>query len=176
MSCEMLFRKMVRGLCDKAKEILMEESNVQPVKSPVTICGDIHGQFHDLAELFRIGGKCPDTNYLFMGDYVDRGYYSVETVTECIVGLDQNIRWLGQWSVELLEFWNFARINVLQLQAGFLIFCYVVYVSFTGHRNVERSAFSFCVAYVSFLKMMIFITFFKKIKIKNITKLMKQLL
>jgi hypothetical protein len=35
----------------------MDESNVQPVKSPVTICGDIHGQFHDLAELFRIGGK-----------------------------------------------------------------------------------------------------------------------
>ncbi|THU74640.1 hypothetical protein C4D60_Mb04t35530 [Musa balbisiana] len=71
----------VRVLCEKAKEVLMEESNVQPVKSPVTICGDIHGQFHDLAELFRIGGKCPDTNYLFMGDYVDRGYYSVETVT-----------------------------------------------------------------------------------------------
>jgi serine/threonine-protein phosphatase 2A catalytic subunit len=55
----------------------MEESNVQAVRCPVTICGDVHGQLHDLIELFRIGGQAPDTNYLFMGDYVDRGYYSV---------------------------------------------------------------------------------------------------
>uniref|UniRef100_A0A2P2MMM6 Serine/threonine-protein phosphatase n=1 Tax=Rhizophora mucronata TaxID=61149 RepID=A0A2P2MMM6_RHIMU len=81
MQCKPLSEPQVRALCEKAKEILIQESNVQPVKSPVTICGDIHGQFHDLAELFRMGGKCPDTNYLFMGDYVDRGYYSVETVT-----------------------------------------------------------------------------------------------
>ena len=65
----------------QAKEILSKESNVQDVKCPVTVCGDVHGQFHDLMELFRIGGKSPDTNYLFMGDYVDRGYYSVETVS-----------------------------------------------------------------------------------------------
>lgn len=65
----------------QAKEILSKESNVQEVRCPVTVCGDVHGQFHDLMELFKIGGKSPDTNYLFMGDYVDRGYYSVETVT-----------------------------------------------------------------------------------------------
>merc|ERR1712100_831504 len=64
-----------------AREILIKESNVQPVSCPVTVCGDIHGQFHDLTELFRICDELPNTNYLFMGDYVDRGYYSVETVT-----------------------------------------------------------------------------------------------
>ena len=65
----------------QAKEILSKESNVQEVSCPVTVSGDVHGQFHDLMELFKIGGNSPDTNYLFMGDYVDRGYYSVETVT-----------------------------------------------------------------------------------------------
>lgn len=79
--CEPLTEQEVKELCDKAREILVEESNVQPVKCPVTICGDIHGQFHDLMELFRNGGEAPDTNYLFMGDYVDRGYHSVETAS-----------------------------------------------------------------------------------------------
>lgn len=81
MECKQLSESDIQRLCDRARDILIHESNVQSVSAPVTVCGDIHGQFHDLIELFRIGGNIPDTNYLFMGDYVDRGYYSVETVT-----------------------------------------------------------------------------------------------
>jgi len=69
-------------LCDMVKDILGEESNVQPVSTPVTVCGDIHGQFPDLLELFKTGGSIKDgTHYIFMGDYVDRGMYSLETLT-----------------------------------------------------------------------------------------------
>eukprot|EP01134_Creolimax_fragrantissima_P004907 CFRG4907T1 len=77
--CELITEQEVRSICDKAREILVEESNVQRVDSPVIVCGDIHGQFYDLRQLFKTGGEVPDRNYLFLGDFVDRGNYSVET-------------------------------------------------------------------------------------------------
>ena len=79
--CKQLEENTVKVLCEKAKEVFTKESNIVSVKCPVTVCGDIHGQFYDLLELFRIGGQPPNTNYLFMGDYVDRGYYSVICVS-----------------------------------------------------------------------------------------------
>lgn len=56
----------MKQLCDRVRSILIEESNIQPVSSPVTICGDIHGQFWDLLELLRKGGPVPETSYIFM--------------------------------------------------------------------------------------------------------------
>ena len=78
-ACKIIPEPQVREICHKARELLIEEANVVQVDAPVTICGDIHGQFHDLMELFRVGGDVPDTNYLFMGDFVDRGFYSLES-------------------------------------------------------------------------------------------------
>lgn len=100
---ELLAESVVEAICAKTKELLMKESNVVHIRAPVTVVGDIHGQFFDMMEIFKIGGPCPDTNYLFLGmfwfighvrhatsthdadnvlgDYVDRGLFSVETIS-----------------------------------------------------------------------------------------------
>lgn len=65
---ELLAESVIEAICAKTKELLMRESNVVHVRAPVTVVGDIHGQFYDLIEIFKIGGWCPDTNYLFLGE------------------------------------------------------------------------------------------------------------
>ncbi|PKC10818.1 Metallo-dependent phosphatase [Rhizophagus irregularis] len=77
---QLLAESLIKEICEKTKELLMNESNCVSISAPVTV-GDIHGQFYDLIEIFRIGGYCPSTNYLFLGDYVDRGLFSVETIS-----------------------------------------------------------------------------------------------
>lgn len=64
---ELLADSVIEAICAKTKELLMKESNVVHIQAPVTVVGDIHGQFFDMIEIFKIGGYCPDTNYLFLG-------------------------------------------------------------------------------------------------------------
>lgn len=70
----------IRQLCVNARQIFLAQPNLLKIRAPVRICGDIHGQFQDLLRLFEYGGFPPSANYLFLGDYVDRGKQSLETI------------------------------------------------------------------------------------------------
>lgn len=80
---KLLSLPQLEDLLREAKDVLSKEPNMAPVRAPVTVVGDIHGQFYDLLELFKICGEPPHTNFLFLGDYVDRGNHSVESF--CLV-------------------------------------------------------------------------------------------
>ena len=76
-----LLESEIRWLIIKVKAIFMEQPVFIELDSPINICGDTHGQFYDLLRLFDYGGEPPKANYLFLGDYVDRGKNSIETIS-----------------------------------------------------------------------------------------------
>jgi serine/threonine-protein phosphatase 2B catalytic subunit len=62
-------------------KIISKEPNIVEVEDPVTVVGDIHGQYYDLLQLFKVGGEpSSQMKYLFLGDYVDRGGFSTEVI------------------------------------------------------------------------------------------------
>lgn len=58
----------------------MKEDVLLEIRAPINVCGDIHGQYYDLLRVFAYGGVPPTSSYLFLGDYVDRGVYGIETI------------------------------------------------------------------------------------------------
>ena len=70
----------IKWVIIKSYEIIKNQPVFIELDSPINICGDVHGQFYDLLRLFNYGGEPPKSNYLFLGDYVDRGKNSLETI------------------------------------------------------------------------------------------------
>jgi serine/threonine-protein phosphatase PP1 catalytic subunit len=76
-----LVENEIVSITKKSRRIFLNQPILLEIEAPIKIVGDIHGQFYDLLRLFELGGKPPESNYIFLGDYVDRGHQSLETIT-----------------------------------------------------------------------------------------------
>jgi len=72
--------RQITLLCHAARDVFIQQPILLELEAPLKIVGDVHGQYYDLLRLFEYGGFPPEANYLFLGDYVDRGKQSLETV------------------------------------------------------------------------------------------------
>ena len=70
----------LQRLCSNAEQLLITEASLLELDPPINICSDLHGQFHDLSRILQHGGMPPNTSWLFLGDYVDRGPQGLEVV------------------------------------------------------------------------------------------------
>ena len=70
----------ITAVCQAARDIFLSQPTLIELSPPVKIVGDVHGQYSDLIRLFEMCGFPPSANYLFLGDYVDRGKQSLETI------------------------------------------------------------------------------------------------
>jgi serine/threonine-protein phosphatase PP1 catalytic subunit len=70
----------INSICSRVREIFLEQPPLIELEAPVKIVGDIHGQYSDLIRMFEMCGFPPSANFLFLGDYVDRGKHSLETI------------------------------------------------------------------------------------------------
>ena len=70
----------IEFIITEAKKVLISQPALLELEAPIQICGDIHGQYHDLLRMFEYCGFPPDANYLFLGDYVDRGKHGLECI------------------------------------------------------------------------------------------------
>jgi serine/threonine-protein phosphatase PP1 catalytic subunit len=70
----------IAAICHRAREVFLSQPALLELDAPVKIVGDVHGQYTDLIRMFEMCGFPPKSNYLFLGDYVDRGKQSLETI------------------------------------------------------------------------------------------------
>lgn len=115
----------VRGLCLKSREIFLQQPILLELEAPLKICGDIHGQYTDLLRLFEYGGFPPQANYLFLGDYVDRGEIDLHPVLHFCVYIS-SLTLIQQESNHWKQFVSYSPIKS-NIQRTFS--CYVAIMS-----------------------------------------------